>query len=60
MLFGALAALLVILAALVLWPRSDNRPGVATTDTSTRVERNALADKPKTDLTTPTPTKPAQ
>jgi hypothetical protein len=59
-LFGALAALLVLLAALVVWPRSENRDGVATSDTSTRVERKAPVDKPKTDLSTPAPTKPAQ
>ena len=57
MLYGLVGAALVLLLAVAFWPRSENRPGVATSDTSTRVERNVPANKP---VTTPTPMKPAQ
>ena len=58
-LLGVLAAACVGLLAF-MFTTGDNKTGVATSDTSTRVERNAPADKPKTDLNTATPTKPAK
>ena len=59
-LFGMAAAAFVVLLAVMFWPTGENKTGVVTSDTSTQVERNAPADKPKTDLSTQTPTKPAQ